>query len=291
MPLLPRDRDIVLSLQGGLGNQLFEWAFAEALTASGRNVLFDRVRLRGPRPYALGDLVAASARLPRPVGAVLAIAERRGLINATSRMRNVRQKKSGYDPSVLEGLSGMSYLRGYFQSTQYFESVADVVRAQVAEHLSTMLTAKGARFADELRADPTSVAVHVRRGDYVSNPVTAKHHGVLDAGYYANALAIMEDRGHTRRVWFSDDLDWVTENLARPGDSVCPADAVRNDGGEIALMASCSARIIANSSFSWWGGWLGGPSTEENPVIAPVVWFAAGHSDASDLVPAEWIRL
>ena len=97
--------------------------------------------------------------------------------------------------------------------------------------------------------------------------------------------------GHRRRVWFSDDLEWVGQRLARDGDLLCPPDATRNDGGEIALIASCATRIIANSSFSWWGGWLGAPSSPTHPVIAPSTWFADGHSDAGELVPRDWVRL
>jgi len=113
----------------------------------------------------------------------------------------------------------------------------------------------------------------------------------LGAEYYDRALERASALGHGRRVWFSDDLDWVREHLARDDDLLCPADATRHDGGEIALIASCATRIIANSSFSWWGGWLGAPSSSTHPVIAPSTWFADGHSDAGELVPRDWVRL
>ncbi|QTV80195.1 alpha-1,2-fucosyltransferase [Microbacterium sp. NIBRBAC000506063] len=217
MTWFPKNDDIVLSLQGGLGNQLFEWAFGRALSAQGRRVIFDRVRLRGDRPYALGDLVERSAMMPRPVGAVLALAERAGWINDTSALRQVKQAVSGFDRSVIERSAGRSYLRGYFQSPQYFTSIAAEVRESVAAHLSTMLTARGLELAEELRADPSSVAVHVRRGDYISDPNAAKRHGVLDGSYYDQALARMDALGATRRVWFSDDPEWVRAHLAREG--------------------------------------------------------------------------
>ena len=286
-----RTGEIVLGLQGGIGNQLFEWAFAAALRSSGRRVLYDAVRCRGDRPLMIGPLLPASDRLAVPVGLALAGATKAGLLSDRSWPRLVRQRRSGYDPSVLERLGGTSYLLGYFQSMRYFEGVEPEVRESVRRLVDGMLSPSGRRLADELRADPDRVAVHVRRGDYVSDPSAAARHGALGAGYYDRALEHASALGRTRRVWFSDDLEWVREHLARDGDLLCPSDATRHDGGEIALIASCATRIIANSSFSWWGGWLGAPSSPTHPVIAPSTWFADGHSDAGELVPRDWVRL
>ncbi|MFS0892612.1 alpha-1,2-fucosyltransferase [Microbacterium sp. 179-I 3D3 NHS] len=291
MTWIPRGNDIVLTLQGGLGNQLFEWAFAHALAAEGRTVVFDRVRLRGERPYALGGLIRPDEFLARPTGLILALATRRKMLTDTSTLRFVPQVHSGFDRTVRERLSGRSYLQGYFQSPRYFDAVADDVRVRVSAHLAGMLTPSGADLAEELRRDPTSVAVHVRRGDYLTNPDATAKHGVLDQKYYDEALALTDELGHSRRIWFSDDPEWVAAHLARPGDTVCPPEATTDDGGQIALMSACAARITANSSFSWWGGWLGEPSTPQHPVIAPRSWFADQHSDASDLIPEGWLRL
>jgi len=286
-----RSGEIVLGLQGGIGNQLFEWAFATALRASGRRVLFDAVRCRGDRPLMIGPLLRAAERLAAPVGYALVGAAKAGLVSDRSRLRLVRQRRSGYDPSVIDRLGGTSYLLGYFQSTRYFREVEPDVREAARELLHGMLTPSGRRLAEELRADPDRVAVHVRRGDYVSDPGAATRHGVLGADYYDRALEHAATLGHRRRVWFSDDVEWVRQRLARDGDLLCPDDATQHDGGEIALIASCATRVIANSSFSWWGGWLGAPSSPLHPVIAPSTWFADGHSDAGELVPRDWVRL
>ncbi|MFE5409674.1 alpha-1,2-fucosyltransferase [Microbacterium sp. NPDC056569] len=286
-----RRDDIVLSLQGGLGNQLFQWAFAQQLASEGRTVWFDRVRCRGDRPYALGSLVPRSSMLNPLRGAALAAAERAGIISERSRLRLVKQRRSGYDADVRRDLDGTSYLLGYFQSPIYFADVADQVRGSILTHLETLLLPDGVRFAAELRNYPATVAVHVRRGDYLTDPAAAARHGVLDRGYYDRAIAVMAELGYTHRVWFSDDPEWVRANLAARGDRICGRGVAASDGGEIALMATCAARIVANSSFSWWGGYLGHPSTPARPVVAPVVWFAGGHSDARDLIPDGWVRV
>nr|WP_246221152.1 alpha-1,2-fucosyltransferase [Phytoactinopolyspora mesophila] len=182
---------------------------------------------------------------------------------------------------------GGSYLYGYFQSYKYFEDIADDVRRQVTDFLAGHLTPAGRDLQGELADDPSSVALHVRRGDYVSNPVAAAHHGVLGTHYYQQALDTVAKWGHTRRIWFSDDLPWVRQHLAAPDDEVCPAGVTRDAAGEIALMAACSARVIANSSFSWWAGWLG---RNDSGVVAPAQWFADADTSADDLVPATWTR-
>lgn len=284
------DDEILLTLQGGLGNQLFEWAFSRALEDSGRRVLFDTVRCRGDRPLVIGPLISPERRFARAAGLALAIGQKYGRLTDSSRLRLVKQKKSGYDPSVLERLVGRSYLMGYFQSPHYFSNSAGAVRIEVMGLLQGMLTPAGRQLAAELADDPHSVAVHVRRGDYLAVPDNTARHGVLGKDYYDRALRHLDGLGHRNRIWFGDDPEWIRENLVRPGDTVCPADATTLDGGEIALMAACSSKVIANSTFSWWAGWLGSPSTERHPVIAPSSWFADGHSDASELVPVEWLR-
>ena len=287
-----RSGEIVLGVQGGLGNQLFQFAFATELARRGRRVLFDTVRCRGERPFELEPLVSTDDRLAPAVGYALATAVRLGIVSDQSRMRLVRQRRSGFDPTVEERLGGVigpAYLLGYFQAERYFEPSAVRVRQAVLGMLDTMLTAQGRALAERLSADVDSVAIHVRRGDYLL--AANARHGVLGGGYYDAALRRVGAREPGHRVWFSDDLDWVRSNLAAPGDLVCPPEATNRDGGEIALMAACATRVVANSSFSWWGGWLGAPSSPVHPVIAPSSWFADGHSDAGELVPREWVRL
>jgi hypothetical protein len=288
---LVRHADTILSFQGGIGNQLFEWAFAHSLTAAGHHVLYDSVRCRGERPFELAPLVPRHLMLARPVGAALVGLERTGTLGVVG-LRPVLEPSPGHPDSVRQdALTGRTYVRGYFQSPTYFRGSEDSVRAEVTRLLTTMLTQRGKELLDDLTDDSSSVAVHIRRGDYTT-PTNAQVHGVLARHYYEEALKRVGATGHHRRVWFSDDLAWVREHLARPGDLLCPADATTRAGGEIILMAACSSRIIANSSFSWWGGWLGAPATQEHPVVAPATWFASRPDDqATDLVPASWQRV
>lgn len=241
---------------------------------------------------ALGPLAADYPRVPRPVGLALVAAQRAGALRGGIMPNLVVEQGFGYDESVraraTHGGAAGSYLYGYFQSYRYFTDVAAQVRERITAFLADQLTPAGLALRAELAADPACVAVHVRRGDYVANPAAAAHHGVLEPAYYRRALDTLVAEGHTRRIWFSDDLSWVREHLAGPEDQMCPTGVASSAGGEIALMAACSARVIANSSFSWWAGWLG---REGSAVVAPARWFASSHSGAEDLLPPGWRRL
>lgn len=292
----------VLSLQGGLGNQLFEWGFAHTLAAKGSRVVFDTVRCRGNRKVEIAGLLAAYGKLARPLGLAAVAADKSGLWerrgSRNQRWRLVREPGFAFDAEftgqLLRQNGATNYVLGYFQSPKYFGDQEDAVRAASSAWLHGMLTKRGKGFAAQLAADPHSAAVHVRRGDYLSNPVAAAHHGSLKNGYYDAALSALRDLGKRNVVWFSDDTDWVIAELARPGDTVATpammADMTTASGGEIALMASCSSRVIANSSFSWWAGWLGAAPTADSPVIAPAQWFTGSQDTARDLVPGSWLR-
>ena len=87
---------------------------------------------------------------------------------------------------------------------------------------------------------------------------------------------------------FSDDPEWVTENLK----SNFPTTYISHNGAtpeeDIRLMSACRHHIIANSSFSWWGAWLN--DHDDKIVIAPKQWFA-GREENPDLIPSSWVRL
>jgi hypothetical protein len=281
----------VLSLQGGLGNQLFQWSAALALRRTGVQLRFDTVRCRGDRPLALGRLLDGWPLVSRPAGLGLAVLNRYRLLGHFGLPVALGEEALGSSLSGEAPLPLRSYITGYFQSPSYFSDVADEARARIEGELASRLTADGLVLQEDLRQDHRSVALHVRRGDYVGHPAAAAVHGALPEAYYRAALERTEMDGLTRRIWFSDDLQWVRQHLARPEDQLCTGDLTSDAGGEIALMSACRARVIANSTFSWWAGWLGRQPRERGLVIAPSNWFLGSKQPDPNLVPPDWLRL
>ena len=119
----------------------------------------------------------------------------------------------------------------------------------------------------------TSVSIHVRRGDYISNPGASKTFASLSAKYYQKALKKLNiDPIKTLLVFFSDDTDWVEKNIINQLSKDYHHMIVSHNIGsesynDMRLMSLCSHNIIANSSFSWWGAWLN--TTPGRKVIAP----------------------
>jgi Glycosyl transferase family 11 len=285
------ERDsLILALQGGVGNQLFQWAYGTELRADGLRVLIDHVHCRGERPLAIGPLLSGWPRVPKVVGLGLVAAERLGALGFGPLPRLISETGLAYDPDVdTFARHGGGYLLGYFQSPIYFRTALPQVRREALAFLTDQLTASGQRLAEELSVDKRAVAIHVRRGDYVTNPAIRAHHGVLGSDYYRDALALLSKSGPARRVWFSDDPEWVCAHLATEPDLVCPPGVAITPAGEIALMAACSSRVIANSSFSWWAGFLGRQPSDGGMIVAPRQWLH-GTPAPRGLLPDGWIQ-
>ena len=195
-----------------------------------------------------------------------------------------------YDPSVKNLPVDMNIdLCGYFQSEKYFDHVADEVKQNFTfkDHIMEVAQKK-------IPDRDTCVSVHVRRGDYVT--IYSDTHPAQSVEYYMNSL---NQFPYHRPVFFSDDIDWCKETFSSikndplfiENEDTLNLSAAHNSdiSGYIDMcaMTLCNAHIISNSSFSWWGAYLGGGKT-----IAPKTWFGPrGPSDWQDIYAKEWSLL
>jgi len=287
---------VIVRLEGGLGNQLFQYAAGRTLAlTTGRDLLLDTSayredRLRAyqldhfaivARPLRRGDVPFFRLRRSR-LGAMLPGRFRLGKIRETFPVRVPVWPEAG---AVSD--AGAPYLIGYWQSQRYFTAVADTIRREL--RVKAPPEGANARLLDEIAACD-AVALHVRRGDYVSNPAATAYHGLCGLDYYNAAICRLEETVSQPHFFvFSDDLDWVRANLDTGHPTTWVGDNADTPWEDLRLMAACRHFIVANSSFSWWGAWLGEWPGKE--VIAPARWFQADHGGEGEIVPSQWLRM
>jgi hypothetical protein len=135
-----------------------------------------------------------------------------------------------------------------------------------------------------------SVSVHLRRGDYVSHKIASEYLGALPLSYYRGAAEHLSSQLQDPIFFiFSDSPEWARQNLQLPFVTRFVPHVSDDPAWEMQLMSTCRHSIIANSSFSWWGAWLG--AADDRIVIAPKHWFRDPAIDTSDLIPARWHRI
>ena len=284
----------MVRLQGGLGNQLFQYATGFCIARqSSRRLFLDLSLLEArndpgitPRSFALdrfpisGEIVAPQDarrfRIPRPGWSTRLT--RRGL--PFPGRHYVFERSKICDTSQFRTRDKFLLLDGFWQSEGYFQSCRAVL-------------------LQELRSPPVpaefhkkaAVSVHVRRGDYVSNPLATAFHGVCDFGYYRRAFAAIESRVADPFYYlFTDDPEWVSAN----SDAFARKFTLVSDGSlsaheELARMSACQHHLLANSSFSWWGAWLGAQDPDV-VIVAPAAWFRQ-ETLAPDLLPERWTQV
>ena len=294
---------ILARLNGGLGNQMFQFAAARALALRTGATLkldvsaFPRDKLRryDLSVYALAEHIplASEAELAhceqkKPRGLAL-IGKALGLprIGGGAAIPAIREAHFHYDPALATA-QPPAYVVGYWQCERYFADHANQIRRDFTPRQP--LEPENAAIADVIHRR-TAVSLHVRRGDYVSDAKIQSVHGVCGLDYYARAMAAVEAQvASPHYIVFSDDPDWTRANLTSPHPmTFVTCNSAERGFRDMQLMSLCHHHIIANSSFSWWGAWLN--ARADKVVVAPERWFASGGKDARDLVPAGWVRV
>jgi len=175
-------------------------------------------------------------------------------------------------PDFFTTRRGVVVLRGYWAWRAYFETIRPVIATEF--RLQPALEAELAQWRDASEMNE-SVALHIRRGDYVSGP---QHFGVQTIDYYRDAMRLLRNRlADPVFHVFSDDLHWVAEHWLPALSEIGRCVLVRSPPGasaalELKKISACEHQIIANSTFSWWAAWL-------NPrpgkiVVQPKRWYA-----------------
>ena len=192
----------------------------------------------------------------------------------------------GYQPEIFSHRTNI-YLQGTWISENYFSMIAAEVRSEF--EFATPAEGENISLLQKISNCP-AICVHVRRGDYVSNPRTNAKHGLCDVGYYQRGFARIQcDVPHPVVFVFSDDPAWAQANLRFPCETVFVTHNVGDKNHEdIRLMRACQHFIIANSTFSWWAAWLA--EYQQKIIIVPARWFR-DPKRIDHPAPSSWIRL
>jgi hypothetical protein len=285
---------IITQINGGLGNQMFQYAAGRALAQRhGTDLLLDTRIFDGNTQFGFGlNHFAISARQAMP--AELPPDRRQNrfyyLVWRGLRLKPNLFRESGlsYNPGF-NSLGDGAYLKGYWQSERYFTDIDAAIREEF--RIVTPASPENAAILSEIAERP-AISLHIRRGDYVKNSRTNATHGTCTLEYYMRAVDLIAAKMTEEPVvfTFSDDPSWVRENLVLPFEMrVMDHNDSDHNYEDLRLMSACRHHIIANSSFSWWGAWLN-PSIDKI-VVSPDRWFADPRMVNEDIWPESWIRL
>lgn len=291
---------VITNLIGGLGNQMFQYAAGRALSLErGVPLCLD---ISGFSSYGLHQ----GFELQRIFNCTAGIANESDLRDilgwqSSSHIRHLllrkemalfRRKELVVEPQFnywpgIKRVPNDCYLVGYWQSEKYLSESASQIRAdftflQPLEDQNEKLS--------QLMNSVNAVSLHVRRGDYATNPQTTATHGLCTLDYYRNSIQYVAERVQQPNFFiFSDDIAWVRDNLNIPHQcQYVDCNQGEESYNDMRLMSMCNHHIIANSSFSWWGAWLN--PKRDKIVVVPKNWFA-NQTDAIDLLPQSWVKL
>jgi len=293
---------IVVSLQGGLGNQMFQFATAKHLAVRNSCQLyldlsfFDENSIPNegftPRQYEL-DIFLRNQHIADKsiINSFYSGSKIISLLKKWFKIPNkfiFHEKSLLFDHNVLD-ITSTVLLNGFFQSEKYFSSIRETFLnifkfPSLNEPILDIIKSK--------MLNCNSVGIHVRRGDFVSSAKTNKFHGICDVHYYQRAVSMFDTKlNNPLYFFFSDDIEWVSQHLIFNGRCSIVDTRYLPHWVDMYLMSICKHNIIANSSYSWWAAWLN--QNEAKLVIAPSKWFedVSMNLQTSDLYPNEWIKI
>lgn len=292
MPNSKNNENVIIKLDGRMANQMFQWALARAYEAkNGILPLIDDSK----ETLKLGcfQLINTLKTVKKPLW--------NKFLRKTVPFRNLRNKWtelkfdlpkikedafSKYTPSILE-TKAPAYIQGFFQTEKYFANIREQLLKDFT--INKELNKKNKVILEKIK-NTNSISVHFRRGDYTKVRV-AQHFGACSEEYYQKAIEIITSKTNIKPTLFifSDDINWVKNNIKFKYDTeYVDINSGKQGFFDLELMKNCKHNIIANSSFSWWGGWLN--ENSDKIVVAPTPWLQDANKNY-DIIPENWIVL
>lgn len=285
---------IIIKFNGGLGNQMFQWAFARALEKkTGIKPIFDMsfFEKKYARPYEL-NVFNLNAEFVDDFWLKLKLKiiwKLRKKLNGKEflGLTLYSEPHFEFDENAFK-IEPNTYIEGFFQSEKYFQNIENELRADFQFRNEPDEESK--KLIEKIGA-ANSVSLHIRRGDYVKKKRYQNLYAACSLDYYKRGIEYICNKYPNPTLFiFSDDIDWVRENLNLPYESIYVShNTGKKSYEDMRLMSLCMHNIIANSSFSWWGAWLN--NNKEKIIIAPEKWFNDENIVQTDVIPENWVRI
>lgn len=281
---------MIIVIKGGLGNQMFQYAFGYLRSQKLKKRLYVLDLTQGDsRSFSLGIFgVDRSLQnqflltLSRFFCFTLEVLSKKVPLLTKFYLQDLGDHKlesSLADQALL--------LDGYWQRAAYFIEDKEKIKS-LYSFPSVPATHQLIDFSD----DKKYVAMHVRRGDYVSASPNGGMHLVCDVDWYLKSLEFLKSKvANIQVVIFSDDELWVKEQFGVLGPDVhiVPSNDAREPWIDLYFISCCDHFILSNSSYSWWGAFLG--ETSSSFVVVPKFWFKGVRTEAIGICPSHWHQI
>jgi hypothetical protein len=280
---------VTVRINDGLGNQMFQYALGRTIAhRRGTALALDVSGLqdRRLRQYSLGVFNILENFAPGGYPGLCRLRALGRRLGVPGIRPILKERSFNFDPAVLDAPADV-YLTGYWQSEKYFKEIEDIIRREFSFKIAP--DQQNREMATRIKG-VDAVAVHVRRGDYVSDPAANQFQGTCPPEYYRQGAQLIAAQVLNPHFFvFSDEPEWARANVELEGPTTFVALNGPGKGYEdLRLMALCRHHIIANSSFSWWGAWL---ANSGGMVVAPQRRVRSDKFDTRDLIPAGWLQL
>jgi hypothetical protein len=175
---------------------------------------------------------------------------------------------------------------GFFQSEKYFIHYKKIVLKLL--RFSKIKDKLHQKYLNLIN-NKNSVAIHIRRGDYLNDPKVRCIHGILGSDYYKKSISYIKKKVKNPLFFiFSDDIELVKKTFSFFNNKKYIFIDTKSSINDLYLMSNCKHFIIANSTFSWWGAWLS--KNKRKIVCAPKRWLRE-RIPTPDIIPESWIRI
>jgi hypothetical protein len=285
-----KEKMLITKLDGGLGNQMFQYACGLAAALRAGQELFMDLSAYAKSDFRSYELDVFGI-LPKPYPGYLKPfiqSSKNSLLDPLKPIKRFKEKRYYSYYEDIKRLKGASYIDGYWQSEKYF--VDFEVQIRETFEFKKAPDGQNTKVASQIKS-ADSISLHVRRTDYISNTKANSFHGVCQIEYYKKAIELICQKISDPHFFiFSDDSEWCAQNF----DFLVNKTIVSHNTGaasfeDMRLMSLCDHNIIANSSFSWWGAWLN--ANPDKIVVAPSEWLGDKSYDTSDVYARGWVVL